>query len=176
MALLINLFLNSSTTNNLWQNKMYKLFHNTTIQHCQIFTAVCEFCSNTNGGWWRWALGSPDGVALSRMVGVSASGNLPLHHKVHKFSSGTGLPGWSRKRGRKMVVVWIMEQVNYCHQCSDSCLGMRKSIKKTRKPRKGAAVIAASMHGFGNCRSSNAPWPWPWPWMGSRSHKRIQYM
>jgi len=35
------------------------------------------------------------------MVGVSASVNLPLHHKVQKFSSGTGSPGWSRKKGRK---------------------------------------------------------------------------
>jgi len=35
------------------------------------------------------ALVSPDGVAPSRMVGVSASVNLPLHHKVQKFSSGT---------------------------------------------------------------------------------------
>jgi len=34
------------------------------------------------GGWWRWALVSPDGVVPSRMVGVSASGNLPLHYKV----------------------------------------------------------------------------------------------
>jgi len=57
-------------------------------------------------GWWRWALLSPDGVAPSRMVGVSASVSLPLHHKVQKFSSGTGSPGWSRKKGRKMVVVW----------------------------------------------------------------------
>jgi len=57
------------------------------------------------GGWWRWALVSPDGVAPSRMVGVSASVNLPLHHKVQKFSSGTGSPGWSRKNGRKTVVV-----------------------------------------------------------------------
>jgi len=40
------------------------------------------------------------------MVGVSASVNLPLHHKVQKFSSDTGSPGWSRKKGRKMVVVW----------------------------------------------------------------------
>ena len=32
--------------------------------------------------WWRWALISPDGVAPSRMVSVSASVNLPLHHKV----------------------------------------------------------------------------------------------
>jgi len=34
------------------------------------------------GGWWRWALVSPDRVAHSRMVYVSASVNLPLHHKV----------------------------------------------------------------------------------------------
>ena len=55
-------------------------------------------------GWWRQALVSPDGVAPSGMVSVSASVNLPLHHKVHKFSSGTGTPGWARKKGRKMVV------------------------------------------------------------------------
>ena len=41
------------------------------------------------------------------MVSVSASVNLPLHHKVQKFSSGTGSPGWSRKEGRKMVVVVV---------------------------------------------------------------------
>jgi len=59
------------------------------------------------GGWWRWALvTSPDGVAPIRMVGVSASVNLPLHHKVQKFSSSTGSPGWSQKKGCKMVVVW----------------------------------------------------------------------
>jgi len=56
------------------------------------------------GGWWRWALVSPDGVAHSRMVNVSASINLLLHHKVQKFSSGTGLPGWSWKKGRKTGV------------------------------------------------------------------------
>jgi len=36
---------------------------------------------------------------------VSASVNLPLHHKVQKFSSGTGSPGCSQQKGRKMVVV-----------------------------------------------------------------------
>jgi len=41
----------------------------------------------------------------SWMVIVSPSVNLPLHHKVQKFSSGTGSPGWSRKKGRKTVVV-----------------------------------------------------------------------
>jgi len=57
-------------------------------------------------GQWRWALISPDGVAPSQMVGMSASVNPPLHHKVQKFSSGTGSPGWSRKKGHKTVVVW----------------------------------------------------------------------
>jgi len=56
-------------------------------------------------GWWRWALVSPHGVAPSQMVGVSTSVNVPLHHKIQKFSSGTGSPGWSQKNGRKKVVV-----------------------------------------------------------------------
>ena len=41
------------------------------------------------------------------MVSLSASINLPMHHKVQKFSSGTGSPGWSRKKGHKTVVVSI---------------------------------------------------------------------
>ena len=56
------------------------------------------------GGWWRWVLVGPDGVAPSRMVSVSASVNLPLHHKVQKFSSGTGSPGCSWIKSHKMVV------------------------------------------------------------------------
>jgi len=56
-----------------------------------------------NGGWWRWALVSLDGVVPSQMVGVSASVNLPLRHKVQKFSSGTGSPGWSGKRAVKQL-------------------------------------------------------------------------
>jgi len=60
-----------------------------------------------NMGWWALVSPvSPDGVAPSRMVGVSASVNLPLHHKVQNFSSGTGSPGWFRKKGHKTVVVW----------------------------------------------------------------------
>jgi len=42
------------------------------------------------------------------MVGVSASVNLPLHHKVQKFSSGTGSPVWFWKKGRKTVVVVVV--------------------------------------------------------------------
>jgi len=48
------------------------------------------------------------GHCLVRMIGVSASVSLPLHHKVQKFCSGTGSPGWSRKKGRKTVVVVVI--------------------------------------------------------------------
>jgi len=51
---------------------------------------------------------SPDGVVPSQMVGVSASVNLPLHHKDQRFSSGTGSPEWTRKKGRKTVVVVVV--------------------------------------------------------------------
>jgi len=61
-----------------------------------------------------WALvTSPDGVAPIQMVGVSASVDLPLHHKVQKFSSGTGSTGWFQKKGRKTVVV-VCGTVNEC--------------------------------------------------------------
>jgi len=60
--------------------------------------------------WQKWALVSPDGVAPSRMVDVSASVNLPLHHKVHNFSSGTGSLRWSRKRAIKRL--WCGVVVN----------------------------------------------------------------
>jgi len=43
---------------------------------------------------------------------VSASVNLPLHHKVQKFSSGTGSSGWSQKKGRKMVVLVASKRKN----------------------------------------------------------------
>ena len=61
------------------------------------------------GIWWRLALVSPDEVAPSRMVGVSASVNLPLHQK---FSFGTGSPRWSRKKGHETVVVSLCQCVS----------------------------------------------------------------
>jgi len=64
---------------------------------------------------------SPDGVAPSQIVSVSASVNLPLHHKVQKFYSGTGSPGWSRKNGHKTVVVvavwWYLTSLYLLHIC-----------------------------------------------------------
>jgi len=53
--------------------------------------------------WWMvevWALVSPDGAAPSRMVGVSASVNLPLHHEAQQFCYGTGSPSWFWRKGR----------------------------------------------------------------------------
>jgi len=47
-------------------------------------------------------------VAPSRIVGVSASVNLLLHHKVQKFSSGTVSPGWSRKKAVVVVVLLLL--------------------------------------------------------------------
>jgi len=49
------------------------------------------------------------------MVGVSASVNLQLPHKVQKFSSDTSSPGWSRKKGRKMVAVVVVENDKTSH-------------------------------------------------------------
>jgi len=51
------------------------------------------------------ALVSANGVAPSWMVSVSASVNFPLNHKVQKFSFGTR---WSRKKGRKAVVMVVV--------------------------------------------------------------------
>ena len=51
---------------------------------------------------------------------MSASVNLPLHHKVQKFSSGTISPEWSRKKGDKTVVVVVVIQDNTGVPVTDS--------------------------------------------------------
>jgi len=55
------------------------------------------------------------------MVSVSASVNLPLHHKVQRFSSGTSSPGWSWKKGRKTVVVWWCDVMSSRSWCCYGC-------------------------------------------------------
>jgi len=66
-----------------------------------------------NGGWWRWALLSLDGVAPGQMVGVSASVNLPLHHKVQtpEVLFWHRLTRVARKKGHKTVVMVVMLSV-----------------------------------------------------------------
>jgi len=46
---------------------------------------------------------SPDGVAPNRMVGVSASVNLPLHHKVQNSLLAPAHPGGPGKRAVKRL-------------------------------------------------------------------------
>ena len=55
---------------------------------------------------------TPDGVAPSlSLVCVSAClCYLPLHHKAQKFSSGTGSPGWYRKKGSETVVLVVVNE------------------------------------------------------------------
>ena len=74
------------------------------------FTALTLLVGRQEGHPARKKYGGmvEDGVAPSRMVSVSASVNLALHHRVQKFSSGTGSPRWSRKKGRKTVVVVVV--------------------------------------------------------------------
>jgi len=55
------------------------------------------------GGWWRWALIGPDGVVPSRMVGVSASVNLPLHHKSRSSLLAPAHPDGPGKRAVKRL-------------------------------------------------------------------------
>ena len=82
---------------NFWAT-ICKMVRPMLSDRCPLCPSVClSVCLSgirpvKSGGWWRWALLSPDGVVPSQMVGVSASVNLPLHHKVQKFSSGTGSP------------------------------------------------------------------------------------
>jgi len=62
------------------------------------------------------------------MVYVSASVNLSLHHKVQKFSSGTGSPGWSWKKGRKTVVV-VVVIVEKKVETASGCVGVAKFVQ-----------------------------------------------
>ena len=60
---------------------------------------------------------------------MSASVNLPLHHKVQKFSSGTGSPGWSRKKGRKTIVVCGCGMSSYLPLLDELCCRTALFIK-----------------------------------------------
>ena len=61
------------------------------------------------GGRWRWALVSLDGVAPSPVVGVFASVNLPLYHKVQSLLLGPAHPGGPGKRAVKWLWVVVVD-------------------------------------------------------------------
>jgi len=74
------------------------------------------------GGWWRWALLSPDGVAPSRIVSVSASVNRQVHwktvytQKLHFTSNSNLIVIRSKMYSFCMyivcynAVVWVLEK------------------------------------------------------------------
>ena len=82
---------------------------------------ACKKWGDGGGGHWLvWMEWRPAGWS------VSASVNLPLHHKVQKFSSGTGSPGWSQKKGCKMVVVVV---ILFCIQWSSLFLKLFTDVQ-----------------------------------------------
>jgi len=69
------------------------------------------------GGWWRWSLVSPDGVAPA--VSVSASLNLSLHHSNnnnHFMALCPGLPGWAgtRRNTHPPTILTIIQSLSVC--------------------------------------------------------------
>ena len=86
-------------------------------------------CKKIWRGWWRWALVSPDGVAPSRVVGVSASVNLPLHHKVQCSLLALAHPDGPGKRAVKwlwwlllVVTVRVSHRVTKCVVVTAVCV------------------------------------------------------
>jgi len=82
---------------------------------------ACKKWGDGGGGHWlvrmEWR---PAGWSVCAFV------NLPLHHKVQKFSSGTSSPEWSRKKGRKTVVVVVVMGPKNQKGCNASILGDNK--------------------------------------------------
>ena len=64
------------------------------------------------GGWWRWALVSPDGVAPSRMVGVSASVIFPCTIKSRNSLLAPAHLGGPGKRAIKWLWCGVVVLVN----------------------------------------------------------------
>ena len=60
-----------------------------------------------DGGWCRWAMVSLDGVALSWMVYVSASFNLPCTIKSGSSLLAPAHPGGPGKRAVKRLCVCV---------------------------------------------------------------------
>jgi len=60
------------------------------------------------------------------------------------------------QRAEMRMVRWMCN-VKVKDRVPSKELRERLGIDDTRKPRKGAAVIAASMHGFANCRKFKRP-------------------
>ena len=83
-------------------------------------------CKKEWGGWQRWALVSLDGVAPSRMAGVSASVNFPCTMKSRSSLLATAHPGGPGKRAVKRSWWWCGEgNVFSCVGCGAECRTVR---------------------------------------------------
>ena len=80
-------------------NKNVKTFLFIYFVHSFVHLCDRRMGDGGRGHWLVWMEWRPAGWSVSSV-------NLPLHHEVQKFSSGTGSPGWSRKKGSKTAVVW----------------------------------------------------------------------
>ena len=72
---------------------------------------------------------------------MCASVNLRLHHKVQKFSSGTGSPGWSQKRAVKRL---------WCGDVVSVKLHNRDHILNVRQLKHGCKIIMCILVRAGN--------------------------
>ena len=85
---------------------------------------------------------SPDGVAPRQMVSVSASVIFPCTMKSRRFSSGTGSPGWSRKKGHETVVyvcvcLLIQFSIGIGELCKGSNVAFVSSVVNEERMRPG---------------------------------------
>ena len=101
------------------------------------------------------------------MVSVSASVNVPLHHKVQKFSSGTGSPGWSRKKGRKTVVVVVVVMAVVVAAAAAAAVsdGVLKDYTQPRRQLEDKIfmALASALKSSGLSLDLKDHWLWHWP-------------
>ena len=81
------------------------------LSHCWMGGRKGIWPVKNMGGWCRWALVSLDGVALSQMVSVSASVNLPCTIKSRSSLLAPAHPGGPGKRAVKGVVVVVQPEI-----------------------------------------------------------------
>jgi len=83
-------------------------------------------CKKEWGGWQRWALVSLDGVAPSRMAGVSASVNFPCTMKSRSSLLATAHPDGPGKRAVKRL--WWCGTYFVCDDCMQEQLSSALDI------------------------------------------------
>ena len=83
---------------------------------------------------------------------MSASVNLPLHHKVQRFSFGTGSPGWSRKKGLQNGCGGAVDYGNYLAR-TDESIFFTPLFKKLN----ALALLAVTEEAHSVCKNNSCP-------------------